>query len=240
MSEKLQKVKDALSKLDASNDNHWTSEGAPRLETLRMLAGDSTISRDDVNAVDQSFTRKSLTEKAAETPSVATESAPAELPVAQVDNLGKMDAEQVNADGPMIVVSAAPALSLQFDASGMIVSGLDQTTSDQLELISSDNSIDNEIESCSSHIASLDAEIAELTQERQRASTALDILNSRKLSAAGPEHLSNQNEIGLYLAQQQRMRSVTAEQLGAFGMRSLPFSNRSKLDQALAARKKAK
>lgn len=55
---------DALLKLDVKNDNHWTSDGQPRLETLRMLAGNASLSRADVEAADPEFTRQKAMAKA--------------------------------------------------------------------------------------------------------------------------------------------------------------------------------
>lgn len=55
-----QKIIDALAKLDVTNDNHWTADGAPRIEALRILAGDGTIGRDDINKVDNNVTRDAL------------------------------------------------------------------------------------------------------------------------------------------------------------------------------------
>lgn len=48
----------ALKALDASNPNHWTAEGLPRLETIRILMGDQTISRADISSCAPAFTRE--------------------------------------------------------------------------------------------------------------------------------------------------------------------------------------
>ena len=53
------KINEALGQLDTENDNHWTQSGEPRLETVRMLAGDQTISRADVDTATKDFTRQS-------------------------------------------------------------------------------------------------------------------------------------------------------------------------------------
>lgn len=51
------KILDALAKLDFGNDNHWTADGLPRLETVKLLAGDQTLTREQVRAAAPSFTR---------------------------------------------------------------------------------------------------------------------------------------------------------------------------------------
>lgn len=48
----------ALAKLDVSNDAHWTGDGLPRIETVRLFAGDSALSRDDVTMAAPQFTRQ--------------------------------------------------------------------------------------------------------------------------------------------------------------------------------------
>ncbi len=52
-----QKITAALAKLDPANDNHWTADGAPRIEAVRMISGDQTISRDDITQAAPMFTR---------------------------------------------------------------------------------------------------------------------------------------------------------------------------------------
>lgn len=49
----------ALKTLDASNPNHWTAEGLPRLETVRILVGDQAITRADISACAPAFSRTS-------------------------------------------------------------------------------------------------------------------------------------------------------------------------------------
>lgn len=44
----LASLAQALSKLDPLNDNHWTQDGLPRLDTLKMLTGDQTLTRDAI------------------------------------------------------------------------------------------------------------------------------------------------------------------------------------------------
>ena len=214
---KNDKIQDALGKLDAGNDNHWTAEGAPRLETLRMLAGDPSNSRDDVNAVDQGFTRHSLiAKKAAEpVPPVA---------VTEVKAEEKQSVATITEDMPQT----------QFNASGQITSELGQGVDEELAEIDADGSLDTQIARGEQTIAEIDAEMARLQAHRARCQSMLDILNSRKLSLQPPEHLAVQNEISAYLATQQARRAAIAAEMGKLGIRSLPLSNRSILDQRLS------
>lgn len=54
MNETLMK---ALESLDSSNDNHWTTEGLPKLEALRFAYG-SAVTRDEVEATAPGYTRE--------------------------------------------------------------------------------------------------------------------------------------------------------------------------------------
>ena len=57
----MSKILEALGKLDPANENHWTADGLPRIETVRMLAGDQTISREQITAEAPDFSRTSST-----------------------------------------------------------------------------------------------------------------------------------------------------------------------------------
>lgn len=50
-------IKAALLKLDVSNDNHWTAEGLPRLDTVKMLVGDQSVTREQATQAIPGFTR---------------------------------------------------------------------------------------------------------------------------------------------------------------------------------------
>lgn len=50
-------ITDALLKLDAANDNHWTSDGLPRIETLKFLTGNQSLTRNDIFAACPTFCR---------------------------------------------------------------------------------------------------------------------------------------------------------------------------------------
>ena len=65
----MSKITDALAKLDPANDNHWTSDGLPRIDTVRMLAADQTLSRELITAEAPNFSRTSVA-KAPDTPPV--------------------------------------------------------------------------------------------------------------------------------------------------------------------------
>ena len=75
----MSKITDALAKLDPANDNHWTSDGLPRIDTVRMLAADQTLSRELITAEAPNFSRTSVA-KAPETPPVVVPPVPPMTP----------------------------------------------------------------------------------------------------------------------------------------------------------------
>lgn len=74
----MSKILEALGKLDPANENHWTADDLPRIETVRMLAGDQTISREQITAEAPDFSRETAALPPAETPAATEEQAPAE------------------------------------------------------------------------------------------------------------------------------------------------------------------
>jgi len=54
-------LKDALLQLSVENDNHWTKAGLPRLETIKFLTGDSSLTQESVAEALPGFNRESAT-----------------------------------------------------------------------------------------------------------------------------------------------------------------------------------
>ena len=78
------KIKEALSKLDPENDNHWTADGQPRLDTLKILTGNPGLSREDVTTAAPGFTRAQAAPQApaGAPPSKGTDPVPPAAPAA--------------------------------------------------------------------------------------------------------------------------------------------------------------
>lgn len=71
----LEKILKALGELDVTNDNHWTAEGRPRIETVRLLVANGSLSRDEVTAAAPDFSRSN-----AVLPSATSAATPAPAP----------------------------------------------------------------------------------------------------------------------------------------------------------------
>lgn len=53
-----EKIREALLGLDPQNDEHWTADGAPRLDVLANALGDQKVTRADVLAAAPGFSRE--------------------------------------------------------------------------------------------------------------------------------------------------------------------------------------
>lgn len=53
----LSALQQALAKLDVTNGNHWTADGQPRLDTVKMFAGNPAVNREHIEGEAPGFTR---------------------------------------------------------------------------------------------------------------------------------------------------------------------------------------
>lgn len=74
---------EALAKLDPKNDNHWTVEGQPRLDTVKFFAGQPSLMREELDKVCVYTREDALAGKAPElvSPASTTPEAAASPPV---------------------------------------------------------------------------------------------------------------------------------------------------------------
>jgi hypothetical protein len=95
----------ALMKLDASNDNHWTADGQPRLDTVKMLAGNPAITRDQVEAAAPGYLRANAGSYTMQPPGVGAGAPAAEIatpvaPAAPVAPIETVEHAQGDNDAP--------------------------------------------------------------------------------------------------------------------------------------------
>lgn len=111
------KIKTALGQLDPENDNHWTTAGEPRIDTVKMLAGDQGITRADITEADASFNRQSA--KSAAVPpappegTITGDQIPPAPPVGQVPDAPQaadVDGKEVPPAPPLPTAPAADQL----------------------------------------------------------------------------------------------------------------------------------
>ncbi len=87
-----EKIKSALAKLDPSNDNHWTAEGFPRLDAVRLLAADGSLSREAVTNAIPGFARGNAAKPAVVAPVLGLTQSPANTEVAAAAAPGSLEA----------------------------------------------------------------------------------------------------------------------------------------------------
>lgn len=56
------KILDALRQLEVGNDNHWTTDRLARIETVKLLSGDQSVTRDAIDKAAPGFTRDTATD----------------------------------------------------------------------------------------------------------------------------------------------------------------------------------
>lgn len=103
------KLQEALAKLDVGNDNHWTADGLPRLDTVRFMTGDQSVTRESINQVAPGFSRASA---------AVTTAAPVQPEVTLVAPVGGV----VAAEGTGIGIPVAQLAAPEGEADGEVAS----------------------------------------------------------------------------------------------------------------------
>lgn len=225
------KIVAALKGLDVNNDQHWTTDGAPRIDTIKVLTGNPALTREDVNAALPGFSR-------ATAPNFAEQGASGTAPVVT-------DAALQQAAGTAPQAPEQPTLEPKGD-------GLDTELLTELPLSA-------EAPRCSrSHampdVSEMDLEeareyMAELIQVRAQIQQAIPDAQNRiaflegEASKATGE--SSDNPIRAYLDSQQRLSQQradlrrTVEETGVDLKRLTKSLQGSPIDVALGSRPRA-
>lgn len=115
------KIQDALRKLDTTKDTHWTQDGLPAINIVKVLAGVSNVTRAEIEAAAPGFTRNS--------PVVTQTPVPVDVATAQAAGDLASTGDTV-APGPTTGVSPvvgegiAPPVQLATDATAEVPDGL--------------------------------------------------------------------------------------------------------------------
>lgn len=214
----MSKILEALGKLDGNNDNHWTADGLPRIDTVKMLAADQSLTRESITAVSVGFNRAAALEgqapqASAQAPQV-TESKGSTEPAATV----------------------APATVQQATT--------DETTESQEEVavVGAEIDYDAAIGHAQDELQVAQAALAEAQALFDAKQEALDdVLNAQNDAGAAE---TNADAIQGYLASQRRLLQERADrgralQEAGFTPKTLRdlLPTRSAIDQALARKR---
>lgn len=230
-----QKIVDALKKLDVNNDNHWTADGLPRLDTVKMLAADQTITRDQVAAAAPGFSR-----------STAPTWAPAtEQQAPQQESQGGSTGNTENA-APAAAQPPAPAEQATQE-SGTAATSTEQPPQqpEQPAVEQPASAASDEIEALEEALAAQSEKVEELRQLKSKLEAEFQTERQKeddlraKLEAKRPVKDDTSNAIQEYLASQQRQleeRAAKKQMLKESGidLKELQRGLRSPLDAAMS------
>lgn len=211
-------IKAALSQLDKNNDDHWTTNGLPRLDVLKDLTGDKSVTRKMVTDADPSFTRETMP---------GTAGTPEAEVAVEVDSPPDQDAD----------ISEEPAET----SSGKYVLEMDtqEVFSSEQNMLAFQSEAATVCTELQREKAALEVKITRLSKATAMVTTQLQRLNNARPN-------SDTQVIRDYLAQQAKVREERAERVRKFieqgvdqGMLSLAISGKSKIDAALNQRKAA-
>lgn len=207
----MSKILEALAKLDVGNDNHWTEEGLPRMDTMKLMVGDQALTREAVTAAAPSFSRTS--------PLTAT--APA-------------DAAVVPPVTPTAAAVTPPAVVEKSNAGLEGSAGARAAHSEEDESYS-EAEFASFLEGARAQVERASARKKEADQDHAKAVEVVDqILDAIAKAGYGKEDLSTQ--IGSYLQAQKAVGQERAERIEAlkgFDLKTL-MPKTAPLDAAMA------
>lgn len=189
----------ALQKLDVNNDAHWTQDGAPRLETVKLFAGNQALTRDSITAAAPGFTRlTAYNAQQAAQPAPAPAAAP--TPETQPSAQATPPAAPPLADpAPSAAPTAevAPVATPEFEA--------------QQQPKFDDLSEEEQLEVIQAELKEMDRYLVTAKKHRAELQTKADDLIIR-IEKAQPQS-SNQHDIQAYLRSQNKQLEARAEQI---------------------------
>lgn len=224
-------ILEALKALDTKNDNHWTADGLPRLDTVKMMAGDQSITRDQVSAAAPGFQRSNAADYTPpETPATPAQAAQPAAQPQQAAGQGDSGGEGPNAPQP--------------EANAASATGASQGETEQPEVAGGAGSATDEIEALEAALAEKTASvddlrhrISDLTKQFEAERQEEDDLRAR-VEKLRPRS-TNADAIQDYLAAQRKRleeRGARQKLLAESGvdLKELAKDLKSPLDSAMA------
>ena len=162
------KIIEALLTLDVKNDNFWTADGLPRLDTIKMLVSDQSLTRDMVTAAAPGFSRTTATGYKVpqpQGPGGNTGTVPIAAPVAPA---APQTAEQVEGQHP--------AMEKASEGVSDIIAVLEASLAEQEELVSKIRAHKAEVDAAFEQARKKEDELRiKLEEARPQRSTGNDI-----------------------------------------------------------------
>jgi hypothetical protein len=209
----------ALAKLDPKNDAHWTTDGLPKLEFVRLLASNPKVTREDIIAHDAAFNR---TVAGLPVPVAPAAEAPA-------------DASVVKSPEQVIELLAAGAPVLQQ------VSEPETFFDGASPFTEKDSTLEDDIQRMQDELVELLAAKHAIERDISDAHAKLDSLLKEQQAGLGGIDKQSQSAIQQYLASQNEKAARQAELIAEHGhFKMVPVLQVSRLDQSLRQRHKRK
>lgn len=214
-----EKIREALLKLDVSNDNHWTADGQPRVDTVKLLAADPSVTREMIEEAIPGFTRENaagaagLSALAAAVPATAPEPQAGQGVTGDPHPIGAGAAPQASQapEGPAeSAAGAADAGDGGDTAADPAANAGDET--EQPEVEDTAGTIDADaLAAVEAELEEVQAELVEMRKLQAQVEEGIGVLMAReaavhdKLMELKPsERESNMSAIQAYLASQRR------------------------------------
>ncbi len=225
-------IKDALARLDAANDEHWTADGMPRMDVMEELVGTS-ITRKDVTDALPDFSRAGI--QAAQ--GGQEQASPA--PKGEAGETTEPAAEEAEADADELADLAEEMVADEHDPFDILRTNMAQILKTEEGMLGFRSDASTIMAIWAAEKKELDDKISALG----RASQIVDRLLTR---IANNKPQSDTAHIRAYLARQREVREARAKRTLAFLAHGVDpkelakvLQGKSQLDAALGLRKPA-
>ena len=206
-----QAITSALKALDTGNDNHWTADGLPRLDTVKMLASDPTLTREKVADAAPSFTRAAAKDYAFPEATTETPADTAAQPPAQAGDGASQGDNGGNTKPPAAAEAGAAQDGDTSDEGKEGGATFSDGQTEQPEVAEPAGAVDtDEVAAMEAALAKANEAEAELLRDLDGVNKDLSKLRqarddlAARLRKVKPER-TNTNDIQDYLASQKRM-----------------------------------
>lgn len=219
------KIIAALQQLDTKNDAHWTSDGLPRLETVRLFAGDHSVSREMLHDIAPGFSRAHPT-----------------LPAAETQAAGAADAgEGVQGTSDPVIAAPAAAQPAATAEGGDDAAAGQQGPGEQpsdIEAEPQTSAAQDALEAARARLDDASAAKAKADQDHQKAVAELDAAIDASVRAGAQETLAQQvRSYHQRQLEELQRRAAIRSQLNAAGLNLSELAKMARgsaLDQAMA------
>lgn len=226
----IQIVQNAIAQLDANNNEHWTADGLPRLDAVRTLAGDLTVTREEVNQASPGFIRPAV-KAAAPAPwgdNASGQAAAAPWSANASDD--ESDAAHDDSEEDSAVASDTPLVAADFEAVPEITELSDDATVAEIQ---------QRLHEATALMNSLERQKIAIEKEFKAAQAEVDSI-TRELEVLVPPETTSDALQGYFARQQQLLQDRASRmkmiQNSGLDLKALTAGLKSPIDAAMSRR----